>query len=86
MKTTCHGGGGDFSTGLSDYQNLIQHKKLGWDWDKRLSRQANMSAMIPKLNTTGKTTSRYLYPVRGSEWSGLGGSHGCPGRLWDRFL
>gem|GEM_PF-5236587 len=27
-----------------------------------------------------------LYPVRGSEWSGLGGSHGCPGRIWDRFL
>jgi len=27
-----------------------------------------------------------LYPVRGSEWNGLGGSHGCPGRLWDRFL
>jgi len=28
----------------------------------------------------------HLYPVRGSEWSGLGGSHGCPGRIWDRFL
>jgi len=27
-----------------------------------------------------------LYPVRGSEWSGLGGSHGCPGRIWARFL
>gem|GEM_PF-4432070 len=28
----------------------------------------------------------YLYSVRGLERSGLGGSHGCPGRLWDRFL
>jgi len=27
-----------------------------------------------------------IYPVRGPEWSGLGGSHGCPGRIWDRFL
>jgi len=27
-----------------------------------------------------------LYSVRGLERSELGGSHGCPGRLWDRFL
>jgi len=27
-----------------------------------------------------------LYSVRGLERSGLGGSHGCPGCLWDRFL
>jgi len=27
-----------------------------------------------------------VYSVRGLERSGLGGSHGCPGRLWDRFL
>jgi len=26
-----------------------------------------------------------LYSVRGLERSELGGSHGCPGRLWDRF-
>jgi len=24
--------------------------------------------------------------VRGLERSELGGSHGCPGRIWDRFL
>jgi len=27
-----------------------------------------------------------LYSVRGLERSELGGSHGCPGLLWDRFL
>jgi len=27
-----------------------------------------------------------VYSVRGLERSELGGSHGCPGRLWDRFL
>jgi len=27
-----------------------------------------------------------LYSVRGLERSELGGSHGCPGRLWDRVL
>jgi len=27
-----------------------------------------------------------LYSVRGLERSELGGSHDCPGRLWDRFL
>jgi len=27
-----------------------------------------------------------LYSVRGLERSELGGSHGCTGRLWDRFL
>jgi len=27
-----------------------------------------------------------LYSVRGLERSELGGSHGCPGRLWDRCL
>jgi len=27
-----------------------------------------------------------IYSVRGLERSELGGSHGCPGRLWDRFL
>jgi len=26
-----------------------------------------------------------IYSVRGLERSELGGSHGCPGRLWDRF-
>jgi len=29
---------------------------------------------------------KYLYPVRGLDRSELGGSHGCPRRLWDRFL
>jgi len=28
----------------------------------------------------------HLYSVRGLERSELGGSHGCPGRLWERFL
>jgi len=28
----------------------------------------------------------FLYSVRGLERNELGGSHGCPGRLWDRFL
>jgi len=28
----------------------------------------------------------YSYSVRCLERSELGGSHGCPGRLWDRFL
>jgi len=28
----------------------------------------------------------FLYSVRGLERSELGGSHGWPGRLWDRFL
>jgi len=27
-----------------------------------------------------------LYSVRGLELSEMGGSRGCPGRLWDRFL
>jgi len=27
-----------------------------------------------------------VYSVRGLERSELGGSHGCPGRLWDRIL
>jgi len=27
-----------------------------------------------------------LYSVRGLERNELGGSHGCPGRLWGRFL
>jgi len=27
-----------------------------------------------------------VYSVRGLERSEFGGSHGCPGRLWDRFL
>jgi|GEM_PF-3707010 len=31
-------------------------------------------------------TATHLYSVRGLEPSGLGGSHGCPGRLWDRFF
>jgi len=31
-------------------------------------------------------TYELLNSVRGSVRSELGGSHGCPGRLWDRFL
>jgi len=27
-----------------------------------------------------------IYSVRGLEQSEFGGSHGCPGRLWDHFL
>jgi len=27
-----------------------------------------------------------VYSVRGLEWSELGGSHGCQGRLWGRLL
>jgi len=33
-----------------------------------------------------RETAKQLYSVRGLERSELGGSHGCPGRLWDRFL
>jgi len=33
-----------------------------------------------------KSTTSYLYSVRGLDWSELGGSHGCPGRLWARRL
>jgi len=31
-------------------------------------------------------SSYLVYSVRGLERSELGGSRGCPGRLWDRFL
>jgi len=31
-------------------------------------------------------TPSHIYSVRGLERSELGGSHGCTGRLWDRFL
>jgi len=30
--------------------------------------------------------SDFIRGIRGLERSELGGSHGCPGRLWDRFL
>jgi len=33
-----------------------------------------------------RISSITLYSVRGLERSELGGSHVCPGRLWDRFL
>jgi len=36
--------------------------------------------------TKWNKSSRMLYSVRGLERSELGGSHGCPGHLWDRFL
>jgi len=35
---------------------------------------------------TALVSDNRVYSVRGLEWSELGGSHGCPGRLWDRFL
>jgi len=37
------------------------------------------------LASTGRSWDD-LYSVRGLERSELGGSHGCQGRLWDRFL
>jgi len=48
---------------------------IGYDPDKA---KLNGKAILA-LNT-------YLYSVRGLERSELGGTHGCPGRLWDRFL
>jgi len=33
-----------------------------------------------------KRSYKVVYSVRGLERSELGGSHGCPGRLWDRVL
>jgi len=47
---------------------------------------AILSACFKKFSTQTIRPIEALYSVRGSEWSGLGGSHGCPGRLWDRFL
>jgi len=35
---------------------------------------------------SNETGHRIKYSVRGLERSELGGSHGCPGRLWNRFL
>jgi len=40
---------------------------------------------IPKPLLT-KRNNIVVYSVRGLERSELGGSHGCPGRLWNRFL
>jgi len=34
----------------------------------------------------GPSLPQTVYSVRGLELSELGGSHGCPGRFWDRFL
>jgi len=39
---------------------------------------------IPKYKT--HSINFGLYSVQVLERSELGGSHGCPGRLWDRFL
>jgi len=53
--------------------------------------QRNRGPILPVYITCGKYNvyvfvSHFLYSVRGLERSELGGSHGCPGRLWDRFL
>jgi len=39
-----------------------------------------------EVENTGLNMKIEVYSVRGLEWSELVGSHGCPGRLWDRFL
>jgi len=42
---------------------------------------------VPCINTGGlrePSLQSILCPRLGEEW--IGGSHGCPGRLWDRFL
>jgi len=41
--------------------------------------------MIGRSNDNMSSSSRLIYSVRGLERSELGGSHGCPGRLWNRL-
>jgi len=57
--------------------------------------KSNNAPKIPFQNTKSISLRLFLvslqnylqvYSVRGLEPSKLGGSHGCPGRLWDRFL
>jgi len=45
-----------------------------------------LSIGIPQVSTGFDDRRMEVYSVRGLERSELGGSHGCPGRLWDRFL
>jgi len=44
------------------------------------------SIFIHKKTGTITNNEIILYSVRGLERSELGGSHGCPGRLWDLTL
>jgi|GEM_PF-6342663 len=47
----------------------------------------NLASLFCGRILDGKAVSpKFLYSVRGLERSELGGSHGWPGRLWDRFL
>jgi len=49
--------------------------------DKYLNINSLLSTKFLSLSQHSK-----LYSARGLEWSELSGSHGCPGRLWYRFL
>jgi len=58
----------------------------GWDWSpltklRHIMRIGSLFSPCPI-----RPFFWLLYSVRGLERSELGGSHGCPGRLWDRFL
>jgi len=44
--------------------------------------EADLIALMDK-HGIGIAETKQLYSVRGLERSELGGSHGCPGRLWD---
>jgi len=60
----------------------IHHAQIKWIPLVPIPNNRNLPPLhLPKVNSY-----LVLYSVRGLERSELGGSHGCPGRLWDRFL
>jgi len=72
-------------------QALFSVTKILWNLENLLS--INRDQIHPNfwLSTFCQKTKQgislaIVYSVRGLERSELGGSHGCPERLWDRFL
>jgi len=61
-----------------------RHASLGKCQYKKIEFRNHPSSATGLLNLLKDPV--VLYSVRGLERSELGGSHGCPGRLWDGFL
>jgi len=77
----------------TDLRSEINGKNIGGILDRYIIMSKIISYCLSivyytilKQHKVSFTLQTLLYSVRGLERSELGGSHGCPGCLWDRIL
>jgi len=72
--------------GLEVTCSLMLGRRMGFLREQVDPLTARLAAAVKVCTKPTYIGTRRVYSVRGLERSELGGSHGCPGRLWDRFL